>query len=87
MQEQKKMAKASSAKTVDIAKRAMSQFGLTQVTILARPRRSDSAKLEELSQLGNVFLEQFCKEESRIIFGTNESMYSLRKGVQTKKLF
>ena len=81
--EQKDFAKRSSTQTVDIAKKAMSQFMLSQVIILARPRRSDCAQLEKLSKLSNSFLEQFCKEESKIIFGSNESMYSLTKGVQT----
>ena len=78
MEEKTSLARKSAAQTMDIAKRAMSQFGLSQVIILARPRRCDSEKLEALSQMSNDVLEQYCKEESRISFGTNQSMYSLR---------
>ena len=74
----KSLAKRSSAQTVDIAKRALSEFGLSQVVILARPRRCDSYELEELSQMSNGFLELFCKEESKISFGSNQPMYNFR---------
>ena len=76
--EKKSLAKRSSAQTVDIAKRALSEFGLSQVVILARPRRCDSYELEELSQMSNGFLELFCKEESKISFGSNQPMYNFR---------
>ena len=75
---EKSLAKRSSAQTVDIAKRALSEFGLSQVVILARPRRCDSYELEELSQMSNGFLELFCKEESKISFGSNQPMYNFR---------
>ena len=76
--EKKSLAKRSSAQTVDIAKRALSEFGLSQVVILARPRRCDSYELEELSHMSNGFLELFCKEESKISFGSNQPMYNFR---------
>ena len=74
----KSLAKRSSAQTVDIAKRALSEFGLSQVVILARPRWCDSYELEELSQMSNGFLELFCKVESKISFGSNQPMYNFR---------
>ena len=53
--EKREMAKISSQQTVDIAKKAMENFGV-EVIILARPRRSD--ELEEISKLRDVLPTQ-----------------------------
>ena len=54
-QEKSEMAMKSSQKTVDIAKKAMKDFGV-KVIILARPRRSD--EMEQLSKLRDVLPTQ-----------------------------
>ena len=44
---------------------------------MARPRRSDAAKLEELSALSNSFLCKYIEEEPKIYFGPNDDMYTM----------
>ena len=77
------MAEKSARQMVDIAKKAIMDFHLMQVIILAKPRRVDDAKLEQISQMSNSQLERMIALEdpnTKLAFQENSEMYKLSKG-------
>ena len=77
------MAEKSARQMVTIAKKAIMDFDLKQVIILAKPRRADDAKLEHISEMSNSQLERMIALEApnaKLAFQENSAMYKLSEG-------
>lgn len=74
------MAEKSARQMVTIAKKAIMDFDLKQVIILAKPRRADDAKLEHISEMSNSQLIALEAPNAKLAFQENSAMYKLSEG-------